>query len=281
MNFQTEQEALAWFEREERILTPEFIASIKWEDIPKHQIAKNLIPVLQYMRDIEAYTEVYYEELMATPTGKNPAIRAFMERWVGEEPTHARLLHRFLEAAAEGTESLQEWKSHLRERIPASYTRNGVAKRWLAKLFGKRFGAIHMVWGAINEHSTLVGYKRLWEQAKHPVLEQILRGIVREEARHALFYWSVARIYLQRYKHMRPVTRFVVNRFWSPVGQGIKPRELTDYVVNQLFHGKDGVAFVDKHVNDRIAQLPGLEELHRITDRIAEAAMDKQLARQV
>jgi hypothetical protein len=38
-----------------------------------------------------------------------------------------------------------------------------------------------MTFGAIHEMSTTQGYRRLIELADHPVLNHILRGIIREE----------------------------------------------------------------------------------------------------
>ena len=48
-------------------------------------------------------------------------------------------------------------------------------------MFGRHFSGVHMVWGAINEMTTLQGYRRLWKLAGHPVLEQLLRAIAQEE----------------------------------------------------------------------------------------------------
>ncbi len=64
----------------------------------------------------------------------------------------------------------------------------------LTNLVGKKFTATHMTFGAIHEMPTTQGYRRLAELAGHPVLTQILTGIIREESAHAHFYRSVARI---------------------------------------------------------------------------------------
>ena len=53
--------------------------------------------------------------------------------------------------------------------------------------FGKYFHGAHMVWGAINEITTLQGYRRLSELARHPVLETVLGAIIREESLHSAF----------------------------------------------------------------------------------------------
>ena len=268
MLFETEKQALEWYESEERVLTPAFIEALPWDQVRETAVKKVLVPILRYMRDVENFTTIYYEELVSGPTGKNPYIKRFMDRWKSEEPTHAALLHRFLHEA--GFEDTTDVPAATPQDVPFGKKLVKPIKSLFTKLFGDHFGAVHMVWGAINEQCTLIGYKRLWERADHPVLEEILRAIVREEARHAFFYWSVARIHLLRAPFTRRLSRFVINRFWSPVGQGMKPKDEINHVIRFLFPDKDGVQFFHQHVNERIARLPGFAKLVRVTDRVAE-----------
>lgn len=267
MLFETSQEALRWYESEERVLTPAFLNSIPWGDVRKHELPAAFVPVMRYMRDIERFTGVYYEELMKTPTGKDPYIQQFMDRWSTEEPTHSMLLDRFLEEA--GYPSEDAWWEKAQAAVPRAYHVMGPIKTLLAKGFGEHFSAVHMTWGAINEYSTLTGYQRLWNLAQHPVLEHILRAIAREEARHSFFYWSVARVKLNNSPLRQHLTRFIVNHFWSPVGQGIKRKADTDLVVRTLFRDTPGVAILEQQVSRRIRELPGLATLNAITETVA------------
>ena len=130
-----------------------------------------------------------------------------------------------------------------------------------------------MTWGATHEYSTLTGYRRLWELAGHPVLEHILRGIVREEAMHAFFYWSVAKIKLTRNGFDRQLAKGILDRLWNPVGQEFKQKSQTDYVIHTLFSGSEGVEQVRRYVSDKIRQLPGFESMTRVDDRIKETAL--------
>ena len=109
MTFETNRDVLDWYEKQPRTLTEEFISGINWQDVKKHSLDKKFIPVLLYMRDVEALTDMYYEELRRTPTGKDPIIRKFMERWSVEEQTHGELLNRFLNEA--GYETDEKWDS--------------------------------------------------------------------------------------------------------------------------------------------------------------------------
>ncbi|OGL63155.1 hypothetical protein A3C09_02705 [Candidatus Uhrbacteria bacterium RIFCSPHIGHO2_02_FULL_47_44] len=271
MLFATAKDALNWYQSEDRVINKSFLDSVPWKDVTLHEIDKKFLPVLLYMRDIETMTEVYFEELMKSPTGKDPVIREFMERWVTEEPVHGELLNRFMEEAGFNPDA--DWKAKGFALIPVSYTKRSKLNQLIAMPFGKRFAAVHMTWGAINEYSTLTGYRRLWELADHPVLTYLLKAIAREEARHSLFYWSVARIHLAESRFSQVLSRNIIDRFWTPVGQGIKTEADSNLVIRTLFAGEGGVDTMKKFVNDRVAQLPGFENLTRVTDRITQASM--------
>ncbi len=271
MTFETESDVLAWYEKQPRVVDSVFQNSIPWKQINDYPIDPKFIPVLFYMRDIETMTQVYFDELMMSPTGKDPSIAAFMERWVAEEPTHGELLNRFLEESGHSDD--KAWKDHLFGNMSIAYRMHKWVQAIATAPFGKRFGALHMAWGATHEYSTLTGYRRLWELAQHPVLEHILRGIVREEAMHAFFYWTVAKIKLERNGFDRKLARFILDRLWNPVGQEFKNKSETDLVIRTLFCGSEGVEHVRRYVSDKIRQLPGFETMTRVDDRISATAL--------
>lgn len=271
MLFESSKEALDWYQKGERVITKEFIDSVAWNEIKNHAIDSKFFPVLLYMRDIETMTQRYFDELMKSPTGKDPIIREFMEQWVSEEPVHGQLLSRFLEEA--GCQQEKDWKKKSFDALTIGYKFRSQIARWITTPFGKHFTGVHMTWGAINEYSTLTGYRRLWEISGHPVLEYILKAIAREEAKHAFFYWSVARINLQESQFRQQLARYLIEKFWKPVGEGIKTAQESNVVIRTLFTGKDGVEMIRTFVNDRVAQLPGFETLTRVTDRIAKTAI--------
>ncbi|MBI4598946.1 hypothetical protein HY734_01980 [Candidatus Uhrbacteria bacterium] len=71
---------MAWYEGQERVLTPEFLKAIPWQDVAQHPLSERFIPVLLYMRDVENFTSIYFDYLRRTPTGRDPVIRRFMVR---------------------------------------------------------------------------------------------------------------------------------------------------------------------------------------------------------
>ena len=194
--FETDKEVLDWYERQPRALSKEYVNSIRWKEIKNYPINPAFVPVLIYMRDIEYFTDMYYQELRRTPTGKDPIIKKFMDRWSIEELHHGNLLNRFLEEA--GIPTGKNWQAEATRKIPRLYTIGSYLVDHASRPFGKYFHGAHMVWGAINEITAMNAYRRLSDLADHPVLEQLLIGIVQEESIHSSFYWNVARVKLAR-----------------------------------------------------------------------------------
>jgi hypothetical protein len=267
MAFETKQEVLNWYEKQQRALTPEFIADIPWNTVKNHSLDPRFVPVLLYMRDVESLTDMYYSELRRTPTGRDPVIGKFMERWSVEEQTHGDLLNRFLNEAGFATD--EKWQANVRKSVSGVYKLNSYMITTLTNLIGRKFTATHMTFGAIHEMSTTQGYRRLIELADHPVLTHILNGIIREESAHTQFYKNVARIELRNSEFARKTARFVVEHFWQPVGQGAKPRKEAEYTIATLFGGKDGIEWAEKTVSARMRQLPGFADLTKITETVS------------
>jgi len=270
MNFETNKDVLDWYERQERTLTPEFISEIPWHKVKDAPVDPKFVPVLLYMRDVETLTDMYHRELLRTPTGKDPHISKFMERWGLEEITHGEVLNRFLNEI--GYETDKNWQSAVRQDVSASYNTIAYLMMVLTNLIGKKFTATHMTFGAIHEMEAAQGYRRLIAQADHPVLTYIINGIIREEAIHAQFYRSVARLELQKSAFSQKMARWVIDNFWAPVGQGSLVKERTAYTIATLFADDTAIEGFDKTVTQRVRHLPGFNDITKLTDTIAEMA---------
>lgn len=266
MSFETNRDVLNWYEKQPRTLTDEFINNIRWQDVKNYELSEKFIPILFYMRDVEVLTDMYYEELRRTPTGKDPIISKFMERWGVEEITHGEVINRFLNEA--GIETDKKWKEQVRRSVSKFYTANTYLLTTLTNLIGKKFTATHMTFGAIHEMTTGQGYRRLMQMANHPVLSEILTAIIREESAHIKFYWSVAKIELQKNEFARKIARFVVNKFYTPVGQGSRPKAQTEYLIGTLFSGKEGFDWIERTVSNKVQTLPGFQGLTKISDQV-------------
>jgi len=92
---------------------------------------------------------------------------------------------------------------------------------------------------------------------------------MQEESVHSSFFWNMARVKLSQAKFSRDLARFIINRFWSPVGQGAKPESETNYLITTLFRGSEGLEFFDRTVESRVARLPGFAGFKGLTERLA------------
>lgn len=270
MKFDSNKEVLDWYERQPRSLTPEFLSEIPWEKVKDSEFDEKFVPILFYMRDVETLTDMYHRELLRTPTGKDPHISKFMERWGVEEITHGEVINRFLNEL--GYETDEKWQDEVRNAVTTTYNSTAFLLTTLTNLIGKRFTATHMTFGAIHEMEAAQGYRRLKTLTDHPVLNPILDAIIREESAHNQFYWSVARLELTRNKTARRIARFVTDHFWAPVGQGSLAKRRTQYLVSTLFSDEDGIEVIDDKVTKRVRQLPGFENITKITDTISKMA---------
>ncbi len=226
------------------------LSAIPWDEIPRHPLSTETIRTLRYMQDIESHTIIYLRSLLATRAIDDPDVAMFLSCWLYEETFHGIALARFLEAAGHpvGPRLRPRGREPLSQRIEAVATAM-VSKAW------PDFCAVHMTWGAINELTTLTGYRRLVAVACHPVLTDLLERIIIDESRHFFFYYRQAEIRLQRPVVAR-TARFLVDRFWAPVGSGVQPREELGFMARYLFSGAEGRAAARK-VDDTIRRLPG------------------------
>ena len=241
------------------------LSAVPWDEVPRHPLAPEAIRTLTYMQDIESHTIIYLRELLATRAVDDPDVAIFLACWLYEETFHGIALARFLAAAGHpiGVRERPRGQEPLLKRLEAT----GVAA--LSKLWPD-FCALHMAWGAINELTTLTGYRRLARIAGHPVLDELLDRICLDESRHFFFYYRQAEDRLQRPVVAR-VTRYLVDHFWAPVGAGEKTETDLRFLAAYLFADEEGRAAARK-VDDTIRRLPGFAGV-----RLVEAWLDRLL----
>lgn len=268
MSFETKKEVLDWYEKQPRTLTPEFIENLPWKDVKNYELDARFVPVMIYMRDVEVLTDMYHEEMRRTPTGKDPYISKFMERWGVEEITHGEVMNRFLNEA--GYDTGVNWKHEVHKSVSTIYKANTYLATILTNLIGEKFTATHMTFGAIHEMCTGQAYRRLMQLANHPVLDEILTAIMREEAAHTKFYASIAKIELRRSEYAQKIARFIINNFFTPVGQGSRPKKQTAYAISTLFGDAEGLKWLDRTVTGKLQGFPGFDGLTKVTETIAK-----------
>jgi rubrerythrin len=243
---------------------------IDWDDIPNHPLTQAEARCLAYMMDIESHTVVYLRDLLATPAAEDPDVTSFLACWAYEELWHGEALSRFLGHAGHRLGPDRSLPRHdaafpsrgCRQRAIRRAAGRGAVAIHVATMLASRlsadFVALHMTWGALNELTTLTGYRAVIERTEHPVLIDLLRRIIRDERRHFAFYRSQSRMRLAASPRGQRVTRWAMQRLWAPVGTGVRPQSETDFVIGCLFGDARGLDHV-RDMDATIGELPGLE----------------------
>jgi hypothetical protein len=166
------------------------------------------------MHDIEYQTVLYTRELLVTPAWKDPQFTAFLTLWNYEEYWHGQALGRVL---AMHDQPAHDPRLVAMRRFNKRYLFWSPLTFWTLGHVVRRFPAVHMTWGAINEWTANAAYNRLAQIADHPVLTELLGRIMRQEGRHAAYYASYARDLLDDPKSQK-VTRWFL-RTWAIVSR--------------------------------------------------------------
>lgn len=212
--------------------------------------------IITYFSDIEAQTIIYMRDLLHTTAIDDPSVIGFLSAWNYEEYFHGEALAKLLEVCgeplAENRIGQVRRKATLGERFLAWATSK------VSRLLNDRFVTLYMTWGAVQEFTTHAGYQRIRETTKNPVLNEIVKRIIKQERVHFAWYFNNAKRRLEENPTHQKIVRFMLERFWSPVGAGVK----TDKEVTQLFTNLFGVGYSDKlisGVDGKIGELPGMQ----------------------
>ena len=240
---------------------------IDFEAFRTQPLPADVLRCISYMHDIEYQTVLYTRELLMMPQWKDPQFTAFLTLWNYEEYWHGNALGRIL--AMHGEPAHDPRLSAMRV-FNKRYLFWSPAIFWLLGHGVRKFPAVHMTWGAINEWTANAAYNRLAAVADHPVLTELLGRIMRQEGRHAGYYASYARELLEGDRKAQKVTRWFLRHQWAPVGNGDVPKIETSFTTAYLFGSGDGMELIDR-IEDRIDLLPGLKGLNLVRTGIAEA----------
>jgi hypothetical protein len=241
------------------------VDDIDFEAFRQHPLDPATLRCLRYMHDVEGHTACYLRDLLVTRAHRDPEMTGFLACWCYEEHWHGEAIAEVLRAHDEpaGRSRLEA----SRRRLPRRDALKPLAFS-VASALTPHIVAVHMAWGAVNEWTTQAGYGRLAAKAKHPVLSELLRRIMRQEGRHIDFYTIGARQRLAASATARRLTRFALRRYWAPVGAGVMPEAEVQFLVRHLFGDTEGRAGAQR-IDRAVGRLPGLEGLH-----LVEAALD-------
>jgi len=244
------------------------LTGIDFDRVAESPLSQAEVRCLTYMMDIEHHTVIYLRELLSTKAANDPDVTSFLSLWVYEEFWHGEAIGRFLRAA--GVEYPTARTTSIREYASAGKALGNGLKMLAGKVIPD-FIAVHMTWGAMNEISTLMGYRQLIARTRHPVLRELLGRIIKDERRHFAFYYNQARVRLDGNPRAQRLVRWALGRFWTPVGTGVRPLEETDFVIRSLF-GDDAGAATVREMEREMSKLPGLGGM-RLMHRARERAL--------
>ncbi len=259
------------------------LSDVDWERIPDHPLSDGDVMCMHYMMDIETHTVIYLRDLLATRAAHDPHITAFLSCWVYEELWHGEAFSDFLrrygiEVPAEpklpdGSTPMPTRPNRVhrvREQLGAGH-KLSLLPTMFGSMLTRDFIAIHMTWGAINELTTLTGYYQLIRRCDHPVLHQMLRKVIQDERRHFAFYRAQAKARLTARPSAGRLVRWVLERFWTPVGAGVKSQEEVDALALYLFGDSSEGREAIREMDATIAELPGLKGLTLLEDALDAA----------
>jgi hypothetical protein len=226
-------------------------------DLPRAVLAAapldpDTVRALRYMQGVESYTPFYLRSLLTTRAAREGELAAFLSRWVYEETAHGLAIAALLEANGTPLAPRPERRERLRERITAAGT------AWVSRARSD-FAAVHMLWGAINELTAVSAYRQLARRSRHPVVGDLCSRLARDESRHFSFYFEQARRRLAAPRTQR-MARWLVARFWAPVGSGVEPAGEVRFLADHLFGDDEGRAAL-RRADATLRGLPGLAGL--------------------
>ena len=247
------------------------VASVSWDEVAKHPLSNGDLYCLHYMMDIENHVPLYLSHLLVTRACMDPILTAFLACWNYEELWHGEYLGKLLNIY--GIEfDTQERIANVRANLGFSNSMSILSTMAGSWLF-KDFSAVYLTIGAINELSTLTGYGALIRKSRHPVLADLLSRIIKDERRHFAFYYNSAKEWLSDNVGAQRLDRFMIDRIWVPVGQGVKTQEEVDALGLYLFDDEQGEAEL-KALDEKIGKLPGMAGV-KLMSRALEGARQR------
>ena len=240
------------------------IDDLDWEAARRVGLTKQEIDSLHYFADIESQTVHYFLEVAKLKVARDPELLTFLTMWNYEEYFHSYAITRLLKECGVPVESAQDRAQKVRAgaRFKAKFEDFG--QSMIAKLMPKTFVALWMFWGSLQECLTTQAYEELANITQNPVLEELCRRIAKQERRHFAYYYGQAKQKLDGQKFSQRFVRWIANKFYAPVGGGVKTDEEGARLVAQLFPG-DRIFEVMGYLERKMALLPGMAGLECAT----------------
>lgn len=240
------------------------IEDLDWELARRHGLTDREIENLRFFADIESQTVYYFLEVAKLEVARDPELLTFLTMWNYEEYFHSHAITRLMQECGVAIEGATERSTKVRAGARLKAKVEDLAQTLMAKAMPKRFVALWMFWGALQECLTMQAYEEVIRSTHNPVLAELFRRIAKQERRHFAYYFGQARARLADNPKNQRFCRFIAQKFYSPVGSGVKSEAESAALVARLFPGKR-IYDVMSYIERRMAQLPGMQGLDACT----------------
>jgi rubrerythrin len=233
------------------------IEDLDWALARQVGLTQNEVKWLKHFVDVESQTVHYFLEVAKLQVSRDPEILTFLTMWNYEEYFHAYAVTRLLRECGVDVESATERAQKVRSSARVKAKVEDAVQQGMARLLPQSFTALWMTWGALQECLVAQAYESVGELTKNPVLAELFRRIAKQERRHFAYYYHQAKERLGQSTFTQKYVRFIVQKFFSPVGSGVKSDEDIADFMRTLLPGEElhsAMAYTDR----KIGALPGM-----------------------
>jgi rubrerythrin len=236
------------------------IEDLDWELARKVGLTQLEIDSLLYFTDIESQTVHYFLEVAKLKVSRDPELLTFLTMWNYEEYFHSYAMTRLLKECGVDVPTAQERAATVRANARFKAKFEDFGQGMIAWAAPESFVGLWMFWGALQECLTTQAYEELATNTQNPVLAELCRRIAKQERRHFAYYFGQAKKKLEGRSNTQRFVRWIANKFYAPVGGGVKTDEEGAMLVAQLFP-KDRIFEVMGYIEKKMALLPGMDGL--------------------
>lgn len=236
------------------------IEDLDWDLARRHGLTDREVENLTFFADIESQTVYYFLEVAKLEVARDPELLTFLTMWNYEEYFHSHAITRLMQECGVQIENATDRSTKVRAGARFKAKIEDFAQTMMAKTMPKRFVALWMFWGALQECLTMQAYEEIIRTTQNPVLAELFRRIAKQERRHFAYYFGQARDRLADNKKAQRFCRFIAQKFYAPVGSGVKTEAEAAALVARLFPGQR-IYDVMRYIERRMAQLPGMQGL--------------------
>ncbi len=212
---------------------------------------------LQHFVDVESQTVHYFLEVAKLQVARDPELLTFLTMWNYEEYFHAYAVTRLLRECGVDAESATDRAQKVRASARLKARIEDGVQQAMARLMPQAFVALWMTWGALQECLTAQAYESVAAITPNPVLAELFRRIAKQERRHFAYYYNQARDRLAASTFSQKYVRFLVEKFFTPVGSGVKSDEEIAEFMRSLLPGEKLHAAMT-YADRKMSALPGM-----------------------